>query len=86
MTHRRDAACVPPGINALVVKVAEERDGELLVAVETRPGPVGCAVCGVLAKSKGRRTTLVGDLEIAGRATVRVWRTRRWRCTEPDLR
>ncbi len=84
MTDRSDSACVLVGMDALVVKVAEERDGELYVLVETKPGPVGCPTCGVLAESKGRRATLVRDLEIAGRPTVLVWRKRRWRCKDPD--
>lgn len=84
MTDRSDSACVLVGMDALVVKIAEERDGELYVLVETKLGPVGCPTCGVLAESKGRRTTLVRDLEIAGRPTVLVWRKRRWRCNDPD--
>jgi transposase len=71
-------------MDALVVKTVEEHDGELLVAVETKPGPVGCPTCGVRAESKGRRTTLVRDLEIAGRPTVLVWRKRRFSCKDPD--
>lgn len=84
MTDRSDSACVLVGIDALVVKTVEEHDGELLVAVETKPRPVGCPVCGVRAESKGRRTTLVRDLEIAGRPTVLVWRKRRFSCKDPD--
>lgn len=84
MTDRSDSACVLVGMDALVVKIAEERDGELYVLVETKLGPVGCPTCGVLAESKGRRTTLVRDLEIAGRPTVLVWRKRRFACKDPD--
>ena len=84
MTDRSDSACVLVGMAELVVKVVEEHDGELLVLCETAPGPVGCPDCGVRAESKGRRTTFVRDLEIAGRPTVLVWRKRRWRCKDPD--
>jgi transposase len=65
-----------------VVKVLDE-DG-LWLLVETRPGLVACRSCGVRAESKGRSTVLVRDLEIAGRASVLVWRKRRWRCVDPD--
>lgn len=58
---------------------------KLLVAVETKLRPVGCPVCGVQAVSKGRRTTLVRDLEIAGRPSVLVWRKRRISCKGPRL-
>jgi transposase len=59
-------------------------DDGLWLLVETRPGPVACASCGVRAESKGRMTVLVRDLEIAGRACGLVWRKRRWRCVDPD--
>jgi transposase len=84
MTDRSDFACVLVGMAELTVKAVEEVDGELVVLVETPSRVVGCPSCGVRAESKGRRTTLVRDLEIAGRPTVLVWRKRRWICKDPD--
>ena len=66
-----------------VVDVADDDHG-LWVLVETRAGRVACGACGVAAQSKGRLTTLVRDLEIAGRVATLVWRKRRWRCVEPS--
>lgn len=79
-----DSACAFLGMPELVVQVAVEDAGELFVLVETEAGPVGCPGCGTRAESKGRRSTCVRDLEVAGRPTVLVWRKRRWRCREPD--
>jgi transposase len=36
------------------------------------------------AEFKGRRTSLIRDLEVSGRPTVLVWNKRRWCCKERD--
>jgi transposase len=72
------------GIGELVVSTVEVVDGELWVYVETGPGRRVCPACGTWAESKGRPTVLVRDLEIAGRATILVWRKRRFRCVDSD--
>jgi transposase len=71
-------------MESLVVREAVEESGEVFVLVETESSVVPCVSCGTRAESKGRRTSVIRDLEIAGRPSVLVWRKRRWRCVEPD--
>ena len=78
-----DLASALVGMAGLFVIKAMETD-DLWLLVETRPGVVACSDCGVRAESKGRPVVLVRDLEIAGRATVLVWRKRRWACRDRD--
>ncbi|MDQ6949453.1 MAG: ISL3 family transposase [Actinomycetota bacterium] len=80
-----DLASALVGMAGLFVIKAVETD-DLWVLVETRPGVVACSACGVRAESKGRPVVLVRDLEIAGRATVLVWRKRRWVCWDTAWR
>jgi transposase len=68
----------------LVVKAVTEEEGELLVLIEIETRPVGCSACGMRAKSKGRRTSLIRDLEVSGRPMVLVSNKRRWCCKDPD--
>lgn len=84
MEDANESACVLVGMDGLVVREAVEESGEVFVFVETEPSAVWCPSCGARAESKGRRTSVIRDLEIAGRPTVLVWRKRRWRCLEPD--
>jgi transposase len=84
MTDHTDSACVLLGMPELLVRSATEEGGELMVLVETKAGPVGCPRCGSRAESKGRRTSAIRDLELAGRPTVLVWNKRRWRCSDTD--
>src|SRR5580704_9994604 len=84
VTDRSDSACVLLGMAELhVVAVTEEND-EQHVRAETEVHPVGCPTCGTRAESKGRRTSRIRDLEIAGRPTVLWWKKRRWCCNDPD--
>ena len=84
MTDHTDSACVLLGMSGLLVNQVTEEAGELLVLVETGAGSVGCPRCGTRAESKGRRTSCIRDLEVAGRPTVLVWKKRRWHCTDTD--
>src|SRR3954453_18204335 len=54
----------------------------LVVTVESPPGVVGCAGCGVVARSHGRRTVELVDAPCFGRPVTLRWRKRTWTC--PD--
>jgi transposase len=57
---------------------------ELVIAVQTTPGLVGCVGCGTRAVPKDRRWVTLRDVA-AGRRFVRVrWRKRIWRCADVD--
>jgi hypothetical protein len=43
---------------------------------------VGCADCGVVATSHGRRRVWVRDLPAGGRPVALLWSKRVWRCQE----
>ncbi len=79
-----DPAAVLMGMPEFVVLAVIEDDGELWLLVETKASVVACLSCGVRARAKDRRETMVRDLPVAGRPTVLVWRKRRWRCPDPD--
>jgi len=65
-----------------VIEVAE-RGAWLRVVVETPVVVEGCRVCGVVARSHGRRDVRLVDVPCFGRPVDLVWRKRTWRCEEP---
>ena len=71
------------GMAGFVVGAEELIGEEWWLYVETTADLVGCPGCGTRAVGHGRARTAVGDLPIAGRATVLVFARRRWRC--PDV-
>jgi len=71
------------GMRDFGVLGAAEVDGEMELVIETAPKAVGCSACGVRARSKGRRETLVRDVDAFGRPVRLRRRKRRWRCPEP---
>jgi transposase len=66
-----------------ILAVHDDGD-ELVVEVETRPGPVGCAGCGVRARAKDRRWVTLRDAPTADRRVLVRWRKRVWCCPERD--
>jgi transposase len=68
-----------PGMRVLAVG---EVDGELEILVETIAAACWCRECGVKARSKGRRDTLVRDVAAFDRPVRLRWRKRRWQCPE----
>jgi transposase len=66
----------------LIVGAQLLRDGEWLLAVETRADRAWCPSCAVRAVGHGRSRVLVRDLPIAGTPTVLVFARRRWHCRE----
>jgi transposase len=66
-----------------VLDVAD--DGvELVIAIESTAGPVGCPSCGTRARPKDRRWVTVRDAPIADRAVRLRWRKRVWSCPDVD--
>ena len=61
----------------------DKADGVLVVTMESAPTLMGCPTCGVVAESRGRRTTTLVDIPCFGRPTLLRWRKRTWRCLEP---
>ncbi len=51
--------------------------------MESAPTVMGCPTCGVVAESRGRRTTTLVDIPCFARPTRLRWRKRTWRCLEP---
>ena len=72
------------GLPGMRVLDAGEVDGELEVVVETVDATGWCRECGVKARSKGRRDTLVRDVAAFDRPVRLRWRKRRWQCPEPE--
>lgn len=64
MQQRRAAEAVMLGLPGFVVLGADtdEDAGELVLELETDQSEAFCRGCGVLAKSKGRRTVVVRDV------------------------
>ena len=71
------------GMPGMRVLDAQDVDGELEITVETVDGDGWCQQCGVKARSKGRRDTVVRDVSGFDRPVRLRWRKRRWRCPEP---
>jgi transposase len=71
------------GLGEFVVRECREVGGEVELTVETRAGVVGCHGCGVRARSKGRSTVLVRDIDAFDRPVRLRWVKRRWQCIEP---
>ena len=71
------------GLQDMRVLGAVEVKGELELSIETTTTRQWCRGCGVRARSKGRLTTVVGDVDAFGRPVRLRWRKRRWRCPEP---
>jgi transposase len=72
------------GLPGMRVLAAGEVDGELEILVETTDTTGWCRDCGVKARSKGRRDTLVRDVAAFDRLVRLRWRKRRWQCPEPQ--
>jgi transposase len=80
--HGSDDATALVGMPELIVGAQVLRDGEWLLAVETRADRAWCPSCAVRAVGHGRSRVLVRDLPIAGTPTVLVFARRRWHCRE----
>jgi transposase len=70
------------GLAGFDVLAAADAGGEVEVLVETRPAPVGCPRCGVVATAKDRRPVWVRDLPVGGRPVVICWVKRIWCCRQ----
>lgn len=70
-----------PGFEVLDVAFS---DGELVVAVQTSPAPVGCGGCGSRARAKDRRWVTLRDAPAGDVAVLVRWRKRVWSCPDPD--
>jgi transposase len=70
------------GLAGFEVLAAADAGGEVEVLVETRPAPVGCPRCGVIATAKDRRPVWVRDLPVGGRPVVICWVKRIWCCQQ----
>jgi transposase len=68
------------GLPGLVVLDVEERQGELVVTVETTRRTVHCPSCRKRARAHDRRLVQLRDLHCFGRPVRLVIRKRRWRC------
>ena len=68
------------GLPGFHVLDAVELDAELMIAVESVPGPVGCPGCGVVGLAHDRMSVEYRDLPAFGRPVRLVWHKRRWRC------
>lgn len=66
-----------------MVDVDKTGHGVLVVTMESAPTVMGCPTCGVVAESRGRRTTTLVDIPCFARPTRLRWRKRTWRCLEP---
>ena len=78
---RADAIFDVPGMH--VLDVGDDRDGRLIVTVESDQVETGCPSCGVIAASHGRRPRMLHDAPCLGRVTMVRWLKRMWRCREP---
>ena len=79
-----DRCDVLVGLDGFHVIDLDAGGARLRVVVESPPpGPVACPVCGVIARSHGRRSRRLVDIPSFGRAVELTWRTRTWRCAEP---
>ena len=72
------------GLDGLHVVALAEDGKRLVVTVESPPRRVGCADCGVIAPSHGRRPVMLIDTPCFGRPVRLVWRKRTWRCADAD--
>ncbi|TWE10495.1 ISL3 family transposase [Rudaeicoccus suwonensis] len=72
------------GLPGLHVTDVGERDYGLIVTVESPAGLMGCAACGVVAESHGRRVHELIDAPSFGRPVRVRWRKRTWSCSEPS--
>jgi transposase len=70
------------GLPGFQVLDAQELDSELMIAVQTTPGPVGCPGCGVVGVAHDRMGVEYRDLPAFGRPVRLVWHKRRWRCAD----
>lgn len=66
-----------------VLDVEDDRDGRLIVTVESDQVETGCPSCGVIAASHRRRPRMLHDAPCLGRVTMVRWLKRMWRCREP---
>lgn len=78
--HRCDVIL---GIDGAQLLEATRQNQQLVLAVETVPGLVGCPGCGVVAESNGRRIVELVDAPWAGVPVRLRWHKRRGICHEP---
>jgi transposase len=72
------------GVDGFHVTTARRNTAMVVLTVETDQQTVGCPVCGVVARSRGRRELRLVDAPWGARRVVVVWRKRVWRCEDPD--
>jgi len=88
------ARCCPPpaycdncdllvGLDGLHVLEVERGPDRLTITLESPSALMGCAGCGVVAGSHGRRTVELIDAPCFGRPVRVMWRKRTWECLEP---
>ena len=72
------------GLDHVDVLDVEVEGLEVTITIETRQTVVGCSSCGVLARSKGRRSVRLADVNHGFRRVSVIWIKRRWFCPDPD--
>jgi transposase len=70
-----------PAVNVLGV---DEHDEAVVVLIESRASPPGCAACGTRAWVKDRPPVELVDLPCFGRPARLVWHKHRWCCPDAD--
>ena len=66
------------GLDHVDVLDVEVEGLEVTITIETRQILVGCPSCGVLARSKGRRSVRLADVNHGFRRVNVLWIKRRW--------
>jgi len=72
------------GLDHVDVLDVEVEGLDVTIAIETRQILVGCPSCGVLARSKGRRSVRLADVNHGFRRVNVLWIKRRWCCPDAD--
>lgn len=78
---RADEMFNAPGLH--VLDVVHDRQGRLVVSVESDEVLTGCRSCGVVAVGHGRRVHRAHDAPAFGTSVLIRWRKRVWRCPDP---
>ncbi len=78
------AAVVWLGASGFRVLEVDVTGVEVVVSIETEPEPVGCALCGVRAKSKDRRWVTLRDAPSGDRPVTVRWHKRISQRPEPS--
>jgi hypothetical protein len=74
------------GLDHVDVLDVEVEGLEVTITIETRQILVGCPSCGVLARSKGRRSVRLADVNHGFRRVNVLWIKRRWCCPDAVTR